>query len=124
MRNHWWAEGDKAGTRVMLTTIAFAMTVDLRSQNRTPGVSLYPVGIAIDSARAVPEGPLLFHDSRKLCVLSHKLRIVLGLCDSRMSRGLSILSSKLVKNVKLLSYLIDRARNRRFVHVVNYCQSG
>lgn len=87
----------------MLTTIAFAMTVDLRSQNRTPGVSLYPVGIAIDSARAVPEGPLLFHDSRKLCVLSHKLRIVFGLRDSHMSYGHSILSSyKLVKNVTAL----------------------
>lgn len=94
--NHWWAERDKDGTRVMLTTIAFAMTVDLRSQNRTPGVSLYPVGIAIDSARAVPEGPLLFHDSRKLRVLSHKLRIVFGLRDSHMSCGHSILSYNLV----------------------------
>lgn len=51
-------ERDKAGTRVTLTTIAFATTVDLRSQNRTPGVSLYPAGIAIDrrasSARRAP----------------------------------------------------------------------
>lgn len=82
------------------TTIAFATTIDLRSQNRRPGVLPYPAGIAIDSACAVPEGLFLLHDSRKSCVLSRKLCIVFGLHDSHASRGRSSLSYLIVENAR------------------------
>lgn len=48
-------------------------------------------GIAADSARTVPEGFFLLHDSRKLCALSRKSRIVPGPCDSRAFSSYSIL---------------------------------
>lgn len=77
---------DNVGTHVALTTIAFATPADLRSQNRRPGVSPYPHGIAVDSARAVPRELFLHHGSRKLCVLSRKLCIALRLCDRERER--------------------------------------
>ena len=91
-------ERDNVRLSITLTTIAFATTVDLRSQNRRPGVSPYPAGIAVDSTRAVPEGLFLLHDSRKSCVLSRKLCIVFGLRDSHASRGRTSLSYFIVEN--------------------------
>lgn len=112
-------ERDNTRTCVTLTTIAFATIVDLRSQNKRPGVSPYPVGIAVDSTRAVREGFFLLHDSRKSCVLSRKLCIVFGLHDSHASRGRSNLSYLIVENAKgFLPYLNFRPRAKSRVGAV------